>query len=183
VTGTQVRAALGLRSTWFSVGVLALGAPTTPLTYGTATALPGTARGVSSVELQQLNAGGGWRTVSQLTPRGGAVAPKVKPTQSSRFRLVADNIASDPVAVSVAPSVRLQVPADLTGFWGVVRPATAGATVTIQRQAGSAWRTIARVRTTANGRFTLSRSLVSGTYRARVAAKGFAPGLSKPVTV
>jgi stage II sporulation protein D len=182
-TGAQVRAALGLRSTWFSVGVLALGAPTAPLTYGTATALPGTARGVSSVELQQLAPGGAWKTVSQLTPRSGTVAPRVKPTQSSQFRLVADNIASDAVAVSVAPSVRLHVPADLTGFWGLVRPGTAGTVVTIQRQAGSAWRTVARALTTANGRFTVSRAIVSGTYRARVTARGFAPGLSLPVTV
>src|SRR6266516_3802478 len=40
-TGNEVRSALGLRSTWFQVGVLALGAPSTPLTYGTKTALRG----------------------------------------------------------------------------------------------------------------------------------------------
>src|SRR6266550_4113763 len=68
-TGSEVRSALGLRSTWFQVGVLALGAPATPLTYGTTTALSGTARGVGSVELQQFVAGG-WKTVSTLTPHG-----------------------------------------------------------------------------------------------------------------
>ena len=109
-TGSEVRSALGLRSTWFQVGVLALGAPSTPLTYGTATALSGTARGVSSVDLQQLDPGGGWKTVSKLTPRGGAVAPKVRPSQSSRFRLVVGTIASDAVRVAVAPSVRLHAP-------------------------------------------------------------------------
>jgi len=183
-TGPQVRAALGLRSTWFEVGVLALGAPAMPVTFGTPTALTGTARGVTSVELQQLDPTGNWKTVTQLTPRGGTIAPKVKPAQSSQFRLVADNdIASDPVAVSVAPTVRLHVPAVLTGFWGTVRPGLAGTTVTIQRQAGSAWRVVANVKTTAAGRFTLSRAVGPGTYRARVSAKGFAIGLSKPVTV
>ena len=181
-TGSDVRAALGLRSTWFQVGVLALGAPTAPLTYGTTAALSGIARGVSSVDLQELVAGG-WKPVSKLTPHGGAVAPRVKPDQSSRFRLVAGTIASDAVAVAVAPSIRLHVPAELTGFWGAVRPGTAGATVTVQRQAGSAWRPVARVKTTVQGRFTIPRSVVPGTYRARVSAKGFAPGLSKPVTV
>ena len=181
-TGSEVRAAFGLRSTWFQVGVLALGAPTAPLTYGTTAALSGIARGVSSVELQELVAGG-WKPVSKLTPHGGAVAPRVKPDQSSRFRLVAGTIASDAVAVAVAPSIRLHVPAELTGFWGAVRPGTAGATVTVQRQAGSAWRPVARVKTTVQGRFTIPRSVVPGTYRARVSAKGFAPGLSKPVTV
>jgi SpoIID/LytB domain protein len=182
-TGAQVRAALGLRSTWFQIGVLALGAPTTPVAYGTRAALSGTARGVTSVQLQQQDASGVWKTVSQLTPRGGAVAPKVKPTQSSSFRLFADKIASAAVRVSVAPTVRLHVPAVLTGFWGTVRPGVAGTTVTIQRQTGSGWRFMARVKTTANGRFTLSRAVGPGTYRALVSAKGMAPGMSKPVTV
>ena len=182
-TGAQVRAALGLRSTWFQVGVLALGAPTTPVAYGTRTALSGTARGVTSVQLQQQDASGVWKTVSQLTPRGGAVAAKVKPTQSSSFRLFADKIASGAVRVSVAPTVRLHVPAVLTGFWGTVRPGVAGMTVTIQRQTGSGWRVMARVKTTANGRFTLSRAVGPGTYRALVSARGMAQGMSKPVTV
>ena len=182
-TGNEVRSALGLRSTWFQVGVLALGAPSAPLTYGTATALSGTARGVGSVELQQLDPTGGWKTVSTLTPHGGTVAPRVKPIQSSRFRLVVGTIASDAVPVAVAPSIRLHVPAQLTGFWGTVKPGTAGTTVTIQRQAGPAWRVVSSVKTTAQGRFTLPRVVAPGTYRARVAAKGFAAGLSKPVTV
>ncbi len=181
-TGNEVRSALGLRSTWFQVGVLALGAPSTPLTYGTKTALSGTARGCTSVQLQQLDSDG-WKTVSTLTPRGGAVAPKVRPSQSSQFRLVVGTIASDPVPVAVAPSVRLRAPADLTGFWGTVKPRTAGTTVTIQRQAGSAWRAVASVKTTAQGRFTLSRAVTPGTYRARVSTKGFAPGFSKPVSL
>jgi stage II sporulation protein D len=183
VTGSKVRAALGLRSTWFQVGVLALGAPATPLTYGTATALSGTARGCTSVELQQLDLTSGWKTVSTMTPRSGAIAPKVKPTQSSQFRLVVGKIASDPVPVAVAPSVRLHAPGDLSGFWGTVKPGTAGTTVTIQRQAGSAWRVLARAKTTANGRFTLTRAVTPGTYRARVTASGFAPGISKPVSL
>ena len=183
VTASKVRAALGLRSTWFQVGVLALVAPATPLTYGTATALSGTARGCTSVELQQLDPTGSWKTVTTMTPRSGAVAPKIRPSQSSQFRLVVGTIVSDPVSVSVAPSVRLHAPADLSGFWGTVKPRTAGATVTIQRQAGPAWRVIARAKTTAQGRFTLTRAMTPGTYRARVASKGFAPGLSKPVTL
>ena len=181
--GSEVRSALGLRSTWFQVGVLALGAPSTPLAYGTKAALSGTARGVGSVELQQLDPTGGWKTVSTLTPHGGTVAPRVKPSQSSRFRLVVGTIASDAVPVAVAPSIRLHVPAQLTGFWGTVKPGTAGTTVTIQRQAGPAWRVVSSVKTTAQGRFTLPRVVAPGTYRARVAAKGFAAGLSKPVTV
>jgi hypothetical protein len=79
--------------------------------------------------------------------------------------------------------VRLRAPGDLTGFWGAVRPAAAGTTVTIQRQAGTAWRPVVRVKTTANGRFTIPRAVTPGTYRARAVAKGLAPGISLPVTV
>jgi stage II sporulation protein D len=183
VTGADVRSALGLRSTWFQVGVLSLGAPAAPVTYGTATALTGTARGVSSVDLQQRGADGDWKTLATLTPRGGTVAPKVKPDQSSKFRLIVGEIASDPVAVAVAPSVRLHIPPALAGFWGTVKPGAAGTTVSIQRQAGSAWRQVVTVTTTAQGKFTVSRTVAPGTYRARVAAKGFAPGFSQPVTV
>src|SRR3954470_17471617 len=94
-TGGDVRSVMGLRSTWFQVGVLALGAPATPATYGKATALAGTARGVRTVDLQGGGGGGAWKTISTLKPRRGPVAPKVKLDQSSKFRLVAGEIASD----------------------------------------------------------------------------------------
>jgi stage II sporulation protein D len=184
VDGTRVRRALGLRSTWFRVGVLALGAPQQPVAYGTATALPGKARGVASVELQQRDTGGSWQTVAKLTPRGGSVAPRIKPTSSSRFRLAVGDIASAPVSVAVARSVRLHVPIDLTGFWGTVKPRTAGLRVQIQRQLGPAWRSVATATTTARGRFTVARTVRPGTYRVRISAgAGFATSLSKPVAV
>jgi stage II sporulation protein D len=183
VTGPYLRSTLGLRSTWFQIGVLSLGAPITPVTYGTVAALTGIARGVPTVDLQQRAADGSWKTLGTLTPRGGAVAPKVKPDQSSKFRLVVGAIASDPVPVAVAPSVRLHIPPALTGFWGTVKPRLAGATVTIQRQAGSAWRPVVQLTTTAQGRFTVARTVTPGTYRVRVSAKGFAPGFSKPIVL
>jgi stage II sporulation protein D len=184
VEGPKARTALGLRSTWFRVGVLALGAPTTPVAYGTAAFLPGTARGVGKVELQQREIGGAWETVARLTPRGGSVAPKVKPSASSRFRLTVGEISSVPVAVSVSRSIRLHIPNDLSGFWGTIKPASTGAVVRIQRQAGAAWRTIATARTADRGRFTVSRTVGPGTYRARVSAgAGFVTGFSKPVDV
>jgi stage II sporulation protein D len=183
VNGAQVRSALGLRSTWFQVGVLALGAPATPVTYGSAAALTGTARGVSSVDLQGRGVEGGWKTLASLTPRSGVVAPKVKPEASTKFRLVFGSIASDAVAVAVAPSVRLHAPDALSGVWGTVRPAAAGTTVLIQRQAGPAWRTVARLRPNQRGRFALERSVEPGTYRALVSAPGFALGISKPVAI
>jgi stage II sporulation protein D len=183
VDGTEIRRLFGLRSTWFQVGVLALAAPATPIPYGTATALAGTARGVSKLELQQRSGDGVWKVVGTLKPRGGAVAPKVKPASSSRYRLVFGTIASDAVPVTVAPAVRLHVPLDLSGFWGAVKPASAGVTVTVQRQTSTGWTAFARAKTNELGKFAISRPVVSGTYRARVAVKGLAIGLSRPVTV
>jgi stage II sporulation protein D len=183
VTGPAVRRALGLRSTWFEIGVLALEGPTAPVTYGSTAALTGIARGVGSVGLEQRAADGSWSTVAKLTPRGGSVAPKVKPEVSSKFRLAAGSITSEPVFVAVAPLVRLHVPSDLSGFWGTVRPSLPGTAVLIQRQAGSAWRPVVRAQTNAKGRFTVSRPVAPGTYRARVSAKGLAPGSSQPVQV
>src|SRR6185437_14755876 len=174
-TGPAVRTAFGLRSTWFQVGVLALGAPAAPVTYGKATALAGTARGVRVVDLQQRDGDGAWKTVSTLTPRGGAVAPKVKLDRSSKFRLVVGEIASDAIAVAVAPSITLQLAQSVNGFSGRVRPAAAGTTVTVQRQVGAGWRVALRVQTTAQGRYVAAMDPVLGVYRARVSTKGLAP--------
>src|SRR3954451_10281606 len=96
--GAKVRTTFGLRSTWFSVGVLALGAPAGPVAFGTAVQLPGTARGVGQGELQQPAPGGSWQTVARLPPRGGVVAAKIRPTETSRFRLAVGEISSSPVA-------------------------------------------------------------------------------------
>ncbi len=182
VDATDVRTKLGLRSTWFRVGVLALGAPPGPVAYGTSAVLPGKARGVGSVELQQ-GGPGGWQTVATLTPRGGTVEPKMKLKGSSKFRLAVGTIATSPVMVAVSRSARLHVPNDSTGFWGTVRPATAGVAVQIQKQAGSAWRTIVVTKTAATGRFTVARTVLPGTYRVRIpAGGGFATTLSKPLT-
>jgi 5-hydroxyisourate hydrolase-like protein (transthyretin family) len=182
--GSKVRSALGLRSTWFSVGVLALGPPPQPVAFGTAAQLTGTARGVSKVELQQRGADGTWQTVAKLTPRAGAVASRIRPKESGRFRLAVGTISTSPVAVAVMRLVRLHVPNDQSGFWGTVRPAAEGVAVRIQRQAGGGWRTLATARTKQSGRFTVARPVAAGTYRARVAAgSGFATGVSKLLVV
>jgi stage II sporulation protein D len=183
IDGSKVRSVLGLRSTWFTVGVLALGAPAQPVAYGTAARLQGTARGVGRVDLQQRGDDGRWETVATLKPRGGSVAPKIRPKESSRFRLAVGEISSSAVAVPVARSIRLHAPYDLSGFWGTVKPAAAGVAVRVQRQAGPAWRTIATARTMPNGRFVLERPVTAGTYRARVSAgAGFVTGVSATVT-
>ena len=54
LTGAEVRTALGLRSTWFSVGVLALDPlPATTLQYGTPFTLTGLGRALPDLRLEQ----------------------------------------------------------------------------------------------------------------------------------
>ena len=52
VSGSSVRAALGLRSTWFTMGTLSLTQPGRSLEYGTQTRLVGLARGIPQVTLE-----------------------------------------------------------------------------------------------------------------------------------
>lgn len=184
VDGPKVRVALGLRSTWFSVGVLALGAPPQPVAFGTVARLAGRARGVGAVELQQRGSGGQWQTVSKLKPRGGSVAPAVRPKQSSRFRLAAGDVVSSPVAVPVARAVRLRVGVGRAAFAGLVRPAAVGVVVRIQRQVASGWRVVASAGTNATGSFRVPHAVTPGTYRALVGpGAGFVAGVSKSISV
>ena len=45
MTGSDLRRAMNLRSTWFRIGVLSLATPQAPVTYGKNVALSGVARG------------------------------------------------------------------------------------------------------------------------------------------
>src|SRR3954453_4635878 len=64
VPASQLRAAVGLRSTWFTVGLLSLTPPQPGAAgpYGTKVSLASVVRGFSGVALEQ-NAGTGWTTV------------------------------------------------------------------------------------------------------------------------
>jgi stage II sporulation protein D len=60
VTGAAVRTALGLRSTWFNLGLLSLANPGGTVVYGSSTTLTGVARGVSKITLESRAYGGTW---------------------------------------------------------------------------------------------------------------------------
>jgi stage II sporulation protein D len=183
VAGSNVRKLLGLRSTWFSVGVLALQAPAAPVVFGTTVRLDGIARGVGKVDLQQRLSGGIWQTVTQAVPKNGAVSIVTKPTAPTYYRLALKSAAAGAVRVLVAPLVRI-TDAQPTALRGFVRPALGGTSVQIQRLEGTSWTGVAKSRAGADGRFEVRVQLDDGTYRARVArARGFAPGTSPPLKV
>jgi hypothetical protein len=185
VPGTEVRARLGLRSTWFSVGVLALDRPARPVVHGSAIQLTGRARGLRSVTVEQRVAGAVWEKAAAVTPgQDGAFTVELKPLATSEYRLASGTVRSAPVRVGVAPLVRLLPPQAGDALRGVARPLLPGATVVVQRQQGAVWRPAARAVIDAEGRFEARLQLTPGTYRARLApGRGFVAGLSPVLKV
>jgi len=184
VNPNSVRKLLGLRSTWFSVGVLSLSPPAGAVTYGSRARLQGVARGVGSVTLQR-RVGGTWEPVASMSAaKDGSLNVPVKPRVTTQYRLAAGKVAAPPARVMVAPFVRLTPPRTQTELHGSIRPALGGASVAIQRQQGTSWATVARTTTDSAGAFAAQLQLSAGTYRARVApGHGLVTGLSAVLLV
>ena len=185
VRGDDVRTKLGLRSTWFRVGALALQKPARPVETGGAVTLAGLARGLTAT-LEAKPYGGQWAPVGVIKPgAGGAVATRVKPAISTEYRLASGNVRTPPARVLVAPRIRLVPPTTPTALSGTVTPMIAGATVSVQRRdEAGAWRTLATLQPAANGAFTAKVALEPGAYRARYApGRGYAVGLSRLLEV
>ena len=180
VPAGDLRRRLGLRSTWFSVGVLSLSAPTITVTYGSRARLTGTARGMSEATLEQRT-GGGWEQVGAVSAgKAGAVSVVVKPAATTQYRLTSGKVVAAAVRVPVAPLLRFYPVRVQDQLRGYVRPAALeGTTVFIQRQDGTRWVTLARASVDAQGDFLAKLQLTSGVYRARAASgRGFVAGNS-----
>lgn len=87
VSGAAAASALGLRSNWFSVGVLSLQppAPNPKIAAGTSVTLSGVARGVKGVVVQKRSAGTLWQRLRSVAP--GAFQFAVKPKVTTEYRL------------------------------------------------------------------------------------------------
>jgi len=182
LTGSDVRAALGLRSTWFSVGLLALTAPTPPIAYGGGGLLTGIARGVGgAVSLEEKSPAGTWQQVSTVAPGAdGTFSVAISPTATTQYRLAAGLVRAALVKVPVVPVVTATAAAGQVQ--GTVRPALAGAAVQIQREDGTGWTTVASGTTDVTGDFAVVADLVPGSYRVRCApGHGLSPGVSTPI--
>jgi stage II sporulation protein D len=167
VQASDLRRRLGLRSTWFTVGVLSLAAPQKTVVYGSTARLSGVARGVADALLQQRTPAG-WEDVAHVpSTRSGAVTLPVKPTATTQYRLASGKVSAAPVRVPVAALVRLYPPETQDELRGYLRPVLPGTAVLIQRQSGTAWPTVARATVAADGTFTAKLRLVDGTYRAQ----------------
>jgi hypothetical protein len=108
VGGATVQSAFGLRSTWFSVGVLSLQppAPNAPVTSGTRVFLTGVVRGVRDVVVQQRTPGMPWKQLKPVTPAAGtgAIRLAVRPAATTDYRLATARDAAAFVRVRVMPS-------------------------------------------------------------------------------
>jgi len=185
MTGSDLRRALNLRSTWFRIGVLSLATPQAPVTYGKHVALSGVARRLPAVRLDQRQPGTPWEQVRPISPGpGGSVRVSAKPRVPTDYRLVSGAARSAVAHVSVAPLVRFHGMPDAATLRGFARPLFPGASAALQRFDGATWKTIARATIDQNGDFQAHVNLTPGQYRARLApGRGFVPGVSPTLTV
>jgi len=185
MTGSDLRRALNLRSTWFRIGVLSLATPQAPVTYGKNVALSGVARRLPSVRLDQRQPGTPWEQVRPISPGpGGSVNVSAKPRVPTDYRLVSGAARSAVAHVSVAPLVRFHGMPDASTLRGFARPLFPGGSVALQRFNGVRWKTVARATIDQNGDFEAHVDLSPGQYRARLApGRGFVPGVSPTLTV
>jgi stage II sporulation protein D len=185
VAGSSLRQRLGVRSTWFTVGVLSLSAPSTAVVYGSRAQLSGIARGLSSAVLQQLD-DTAWKDVSKVkATKDGAVALSIKPPVTTRYRLATGKVSAPSVRVPVSPLVRFYAPRTPDQLRGYVRPLSlVGVRVLIQRQQGPGWVTAAETTIAKDGTFLAKLQLVDGVYRARVGSgHGYVAGTTPVLQV
>jgi stage II sporulation protein D len=183
LTGPALRAALGLRSTWFDVAWLALTPPSKAVTYGGAATVTGVARFPDAVSLESRVPPAEWAPAGAVTSGSdGSFSLVVRPTATTQYRLAAGKVRAAQITVPVAPLVRAAAaPGTVTG---TIRPAIAGAAVQVQRQDGTLWTTVATTTTDLAGAFTVVQELEPGVYRVRCApGHGLAPGVSPPLQV
>jgi hypothetical protein len=175
VKPTDVRAGLGLRSTWFRFGLLSVRRPVVPVVHGSAVRLTGTVRGVAGVTLSSGKAGL-WTPVR--TVASGAFSIPVRPTASTLYRLATAAGLGPVLRVAVAPKVTFD------GGAGTVTPALPDAVVLLEREDGATWTESARGAVQADGTYRFGVRLGPGVYRVRVpATRGYAAGISPELTL
>ncbi|MBD0291211.1 MAG: SpoIID/LytB domain-containing protein, partial [Thermoleophilia bacterium] len=181
--GAVARRRLGLRSTWFSVGVLSLRASTRTVTYGQRVTLAGLTRGGGTrgwrgASLQRRRAGEtSWSTIA-ATLADGIWSSRRAPGIGTDFRVVSGNATGAAVRVNVRTRVAFETPEPpYTRLTGRIGPARAGVAVTLERrEADGTWALVARTKTTTEGGFSFAL-LRRGTYRATAdAGPGYQPG-------
>jgi stage II sporulation protein D len=104
VSASDVRRALGLRSTWMSVGVLSLSRPVGEIAAGATQTITGRVTQVKGPVLEERPAAGGaWQTGPALSVQpDGSFSVSVAPTVTTLYRLSAGTIKSAVLRVAVS---------------------------------------------------------------------------------
>jgi len=177
LSGGGLRSDLGLRSSWFSIGWLALDRVPAPVSYGGSVTLTGVARGVAGVTLEARTTGGTWASMTQLVPDAtGAFTTVVKPDVTTQYRLAAGPLHAGLVKAAVVPLVQASIGTD--AVQGTIQPALAGSSVQLQLHDGTGWTTVGTGTTDSAGSFAVAAALAPGSYRVRCApGHGLSPGV------
>ena len=178
VSAATLRSAIGLRSTWFTVGVMSLSAPlpSAPVLFGSPLTLGGMVRGVSNVTLEERPLGGTWQSVGPVA--SGALKLTQKPAMTTDYRLATGTAAAGSVRIRVAPTVQLTT-FTTTQVAGSEQPPLPAAPVQVQQQnPDGTWLAVAGGVVNADGTFSLPVTLTSGgTYRVTIGpATGYTTG-------
>lgn len=181
-SGATARSVLGLRSTWFTIGVMRLtGAGT--IEWGKRRALHALVRNLGGVQLQRRRSGGAWQAVGAVQ---GAETFRVSPRITTFFRLSGPDGRTARVRVAVRPQLRFAADQQPGSLRGTIRPVLPGKTVQLQRRTSAgAWRAVAAAVVNASGIWRASFNVRPGVYRAFVPApgRGYVPGASPTLTV
>lgn len=185
VPASLVRTALGLRSTWLTIGVLRLDRPNGSVVFGSSVQLRGIVRAVSSPTLAMSTDGLVWTPAGTLTPEGkGSVSVTVKPVRTTRYRVEVAGVASPALLVQVTPRVQLVRAPEPGVLTGTVRPRLSGTVVSFERKNGMSWIPVGQATVDPSGDFRAELALAPGSYRARISAtEGLAAGVSPTLDV
>jgi stage II sporulation protein D len=160
VPATTLRGAVGLRSTWFTVGLLSLTPPqpAAPVVYGNKATLASVVRGFTGVTLEQKPLGADWQSVRAL----GTGTAQVSPTITTDYRLATTSVAAGSVRIKVTPALTVASVAP-AGVSGSEQPVLMGVTVSIEQQNPDlTWMPVASGLVEADGTFNVPAALTAG---------------------
>jgi stage II sporulation protein D len=186
VSSSTLEGALGLRSTWFGIGLMWLAPPSTGalIAYGSSVQLSGKIRGLDGVALEQRIAPGSWFSAGTVAPAAdGSVQLVETPAVTTDYRLATSQAAAAYVRIRVAPNLHVSTVSS-TGVQGSEQPPLPGIPISVQQlQPDQTWFTVASGTINPDGTFTIAASLLAGsTYRVVFApGQGYSPATTVPL--
>jgi hypothetical protein len=170
VGGERVTHALGLKSTWFSIGALSVRTSASRVLYGQSVRVVARAIDAKPAVLQQQLPDGRWRTLRHIHDKS---VVSLEPHASTAFRVSIPGVSSESVHVAVRPQLRVRVLGRrLIG--GQLLPRVA-APVKVWRLERGVWTLVARPRVLEDGTFRTPLRLHPTTYRVTAGDGVFAP--------